>query len=64
VAASLEGKKLTSFTGVGAFVKQAFENSLSAILNKRQVGGWEVYSSPGGRVLSGRLLRWCVAGGS
>jgi hypothetical protein len=39
VARSLEGQKLTSFTGVSTFVRQAFENSLSGILNKRQVGG-------------------------
>lgn len=40
VARSLEGQKLTSFTGVSTFVRQAFENSLSGILNKRQVGAW------------------------
>ncbi|KAF8073223.1 Srpra [Scenedesmus sp. PABB004] len=37
VARSLEGKKLASFTGVGHFVRRAFEDALSAILNKRQV---------------------------
>jgi len=37
VAQSLEGKKLSSFTGVSRFVKDAFEDSLSRILNKRQV---------------------------
>eukprot|EP00879_Flechtneria_rotunda_P000279 GHRR01000367.1.p1 GENE.GHRR01000367.1~~GHRR01000367.1.p1 ORF type:complete len:663 (+),score=237.67 GHRR01000367.1:308-2296(+) len=37
VAQSLEGQKLSSFTGVGQFVRQAFEEALSGILNKRQV---------------------------
>ncbi|KAF6256404.1 SRP54-type protein, partial [Scenedesmus sp. NREL 46B-D3] len=37
VAHSLEGQKLSSFTGVGQFVRRAFEDSLSGILNKRQV---------------------------
>eukprot|EP00775_Hariotina_reticulata_P009471 gene9471-9636_t len=37
VAHSLEGKKLSSFTGVGQFVRKAFEEALSGILNKRQV---------------------------
>ncbi|MEW5317619.1 MAG: hypothetical protein WDW38_008903 [Sanguina aurantia] len=37
VGRSLEGQKLSSFTGVGAFVRQAFEDALSGILNKRTV---------------------------
>jgi hypothetical protein len=43
------GQKLSSFTGVRAFVLRAFEESLAGILNKRPVdvlhdvqvwGGW------------------------
>lgn len=37
VARSLVGQKLSSFTGVKAFVLRAFEESLSGILNKRAV---------------------------
>jgi signal recognition particle receptor subunit alpha len=37
VASSLVGQKLSSFTGVRAFVLRAFEESLSGILNKRTV---------------------------
>eukprot|EP00878_Enallax_costatus_P008214 GHUV01008587.1.p1 GENE.GHUV01008587.1~~GHUV01008587.1.p1 ORF type:complete len:579 (+),score=230.88 GHUV01008587.1:233-1969(+) len=37
VAHSLEGQKLSSFTGVSQFVRKAFEEALSGILNKRQV---------------------------
>lgn len=37
VAQSLEGQKLSSFTGVAQFVRRAFEDSISGILNKRQV---------------------------
>lgn len=34
---SLEGQKLASFTGVGAFVRRAFEDALAGILHKRTV---------------------------
>lgn len=34
---SLEGQKLASFTGVGAFVARAFEDALEGILHKRTV---------------------------
>eukprot|EP00798_Chlamydomonas_sp_ICE-L_P027481 gene27481-4787_t len=37
VGQKLEGQKLSSFTGMGAFVKAAFEDALSGVLNKRQV---------------------------
>lgn len=37
VAATLEGQRLGSFTGVGAFVRRAFEAALNGILNKRPV---------------------------
>lgn len=37
VGRSLEGQRLASFTGVGAFVRRAFEEALSGILHKRQV---------------------------
>lgn len=37
VAQTLEGQKLSSFTGVAQFVRNAFEGSISGILNKRQV---------------------------
>jgi hypothetical protein len=37
VAQSLVGQKLSSFTGVRAFVLKAFEDSLAGILNKRAV---------------------------
>jgi len=37
VGRSLEGQKLSSFTGVSAFVRRAFEDALAGILNKRQV---------------------------
>lgn len=37
VAQSLVGQKLSSFTGVKAFVLNAFEDSLAGILNKRSV---------------------------
>lgn len=37
VASSLEGKKLSSFTGVSSFVRAAFEDALNGILNKRAI---------------------------
>lgn len=37
MAQSLVGQKLSSFTGVKAFVLRAFEDSLAGILNKRAV---------------------------
>ena len=33
----LEGQRLAGFTGVAAFVRNAFEEALSGILNKRAV---------------------------
>jgi len=36
VARGLEGQKLASFTGVAPFVRAAFEDALSGVLNKRQ----------------------------
>ncbi|GFR48799.1 hypothetical protein Agub_g10749 [Astrephomene gubernaculifera] len=37
VGRNLEGKRLSGFTGVAAFVRGAFEEALSGILNKRAV---------------------------
>lgn len=34
---SLEGQRLAGFTGIGSFVRGAFEDALSGILNKRAV---------------------------
>lgn len=32
-----QGRSLASFTGIGSFVRRAFEDSLAGILNKRCV---------------------------
>jgi hypothetical protein len=37
VGRGLEGQRLAGFTGLAAFVRKAFEDSLSGILNKRAV---------------------------
>lgn len=37
VGRNLEGQRLAGFTGVAAFVRNAFEEALSGILNKRSV---------------------------